>query len=77
VPLEIGDVIQIIKKEHKWFPCILIASEIKSFGCLAYVIAPIPLGDEGCTIGEYYIYLQMEDYELIGRAAEPFPIENK
>ncbi len=37
---QIGDVIQIIDKEHPWFPCLLIVDEVKSFGVRAYALVP-------------------------------------
>ena len=57
-----GDAIQIINKDHHWFPCILVVDEVKSWGVTAdlYIpnkngvgIAPIRLAtDTFAKIGE-------------------------
>ena len=59
MPIELYDVIQ-IKPEHKWAGCLAIVSEVKSFGCEAYV--EVPQG------GSAYIRLKKEDYVYVGKA---------
>ncbi len=35
-----GDIIQITDNTHAWFPCLLIVSEVKQWGVVAYGIIP-------------------------------------
>jgi|WetSurSiteA1Bulk_404760.scaffolds.fasta_scaffold142285_2 hypothetical protein len=39
--IEVGDIVQIVAPTHSWYPAILLVSEVKSWGVLAYVIIPI------------------------------------
>lgn len=36
----VGHIIQITDENHPWFPCLLIVTEVKSWGVVAYVIIP-------------------------------------
>lgn len=56
-----GDLIQITREDHHWFPCVAMVSEVKSFGCQAFVWVPA-----GGGVGEVYIRLKREDYEKVG-----------
>lgn len=58
--IEVDDVVQIIDEEHKWFPCLVIVSELKEFGIQGYVIVP--------EQGNAYIRLNRDSYAKIGKA---------
>lgn len=55
----VNDVIQ-IKPSHAWGGCLAIVSEVKSFGCQAYVGIP--------QQGNAFIRLNKKDYVYIGTA---------
>lgn len=57
--LQVGDIIQ-IKPPHAWAYCILMVSEVKSFGCQAYIEIP--------DKGQAYIRLNKNEYIKVGRA---------
>lgn len=63
--LETGDVIQITNAQHHWFPCLVIVSEVKSFGCQGYAMIP---KNDGTPTRNAYIRLIKADYERIGKA---------
>jgi len=54
-------IVQVTNKDNEWFPCLVIVSELKSFGIQGYT--SIPKG------GDAYIRLKKEDYEYVGEAA--------
>lgn len=62
--LKKNDIIQ-IAPPHKWGGCLAVVSEIKSFGCQAYVAIP---ANDGTPPGQAFIRLQHADYEPIGAA---------
>jgi len=55
-----NDLVQIIDENHGWFPCILVVSEVKSFGVQAYVTLP--------NQGDAYIRLNRQDYKKVGES---------
>lgn len=57
----VGAIIQITNPEHEWYPALLVVSELKSFGCQAYI--KIPMED-----GLAYLRLKTSDYEVVGKA---------
>lgn len=57
-----GEVIQ-IKPSHKWGGCLAVVSDVKSWGCVAYV--SIPHGD-GIPPGQAYIRLEDGEFERLG-----------
>lgn len=61
-----GDVVQITNVEHPWFPCLIVVSELKSFGIQGFAFMP---ANDGSGTGEAYIRLQASDYEPLGAAA--------
>ncbi len=63
--VDTGEIIQIVDEDHHWFPCLVIVSEPKSFGCQGYVL--IPHNDKSPT-GQAYIRLNHDDYVSVGRA---------
>jgi hypothetical protein len=36
----LGDVVQITNEKHQWFGCLLVVSEVKGWGVLAYCLIP-------------------------------------
>lgn len=58
--VNVDDIIQITNENHKWFGCILIVSETKSWGVQGYVAIPMQ--------GNAYIRLEDGDFEVVGRA---------
>jgi hypothetical protein len=62
--LEPGDIVQITNSEHKWFPCLIIVSEIKSFGIQGYITVPKNDGSGGNA----YTRLNNREFEKVGRA---------
>lgn len=56
-----GDIIQITDPLHKWFPCLIVVDEVKSFGVQGYAFAPTPEG-----AGQAYIRLERANYEEVG-----------
>jgi len=65
--LEVGDIVQITDEKHHWFPCLIIVSEPKGFGCQGYIT--IPSNDREEPNGNAYIRLKHEEFELIGAKA--------
>jgi hypothetical protein len=63
--LEKGDVIQIINEENKWFPCLLVVSEVKSWGIQAYVMLP---KNDGTGTGFAYYRISYGEFVKIGSA---------
>lgn len=57
-----NEIIQ-IAPPHKWGGCLAVVSEVKSFGCQAYV--SIPHNDE-TPPGHAYIRLSWKDFERVG-----------
>lgn len=55
-----GDVIQITDSNDKWFPCLLIVSEVKSWGVQGYVSIPMK--------GDAYYRIDNGKFELVGVA---------
>ena len=58
--IKAGDIVQITERSNKWFPSIIVVSEVKSFGVQGYVSIPMQ--------GEAYIRLNKSDYEKVGEA---------
>ena len=56
-----GSIVQITDASHEWLGCLLIVTEVKSFGIQGY--AEIPLK------GQAYLRVDREKYEVVGRAA--------
>lgn len=57
-----GSIIQITDENHEWYPCILVISEVKDFGCQAYISVPLK--------GDAYIRLKFGEYEYVGASAK-------
>jgi len=54
------DLVQIINEEDKWYPAILVVSEVKSWGIQGYTMMPLQ--------GNAYYRVKFEDLEFVGRA---------
>lgn len=61
-----GDIIQITDQGNKWFPCLLIVDEVKSWGVQAYITMP---RKDGEPLGNAYYRLQNGQFEKVGSAA--------
>jgi len=55
-----GDIVQVTSSENKWYPCLVIVSDVKEFGIQGYTSMP--------TQGDAYIRLKKEEYEIVGEA---------
>jgi hypothetical protein len=65
--MEVADIVQIIDKEHPWYPCLLIVSEVKSWGVQACVL--IPKSNDGSEApAEAYNRLSFEKIAKVGEA---------
>ncbi len=62
--VEAGEIVQITNEEHRWYPCLVVVSEPKSFGCQGYVT--IPKNDDQPN-DNAYIRLEHSDYETVGK----------
>lgn len=58
-----GDIIQITDKSDKWFPCLLVVSEVKSWGVQGYVTIP-----HSESVGNAYYRIEKGKYEVVGFA---------
>lgn len=63
--IEVGDIIQITDESNKWFPCLLIVSEVKSWGVQAYITIP---KNDGTRLGQAYYRIENGKYEKVGSA---------
>lgn len=61
-----GDVVQIIDEKHPWFGCLLIVTEVRSWGVLAG--APIPTSNAEQAVTTAFNRLQWELIARIGAA---------
>jgi hypothetical protein len=60
-----GDIVQITNESHHWFPALVVVSEPKKWGVVAY----LPVVDNTPEPnGLAYIRLKNEDIELVGSA---------
>ena len=64
--MEVGDIIQITKEDHSWFGCLLMVSEVKSWGVQAFVA--IPCRNDRREVNHAYIRLNADEFELVGKA---------
>lgn len=66
-----GTIVQIIDEKHDWFPCLLIISEILSWGVMGYITMPNNLPRTGRIKGENgnaFIRLTTDKFEIVGKA---------
>lgn len=65
---EKGDIVQIIDKEHGWYPSLLIVDEPKSWGIQGYTL--IPKSNDGSEpVATAYNRLLNEQIEKVGVAS--------
>jgi hypothetical protein len=60
-----GDIVQIVNDKHRWFPCLIIVNEIKSFGIQGYIT--LPTNDKESN-GNAFTRLNSEDITKVGYA---------
>lgn len=61
MPIEVGDIVQVDPEKHDTFgACLVIVSEVKSFGIQGYVQVPAQ--------GQAYIRLNTDDFVKVGTA---------
>ena len=61
---EKGDIIQITDEDNKWYPCLLIVDEVKSWGVQAYITIPRVDG-----VGNAYGRVEYGKFEKVGKAS--------
>lgn len=61
-----GGIVQITDENHPWFPCLVIVSEVKSWGIEGYVTIP---RNDGEPCGNAYIRLESRVFERVGASA--------
>lgn len=63
-----GDIIQVTDEDHAWFPALLIVSEVKEWGVIAYAI--IPKSNNGSEQpSKAYNRLKWGEFDKVGTAA--------
>jgi hypothetical protein len=65
VKIEEGDIVQIIDETDHWFPCLIVVSEVKTWGVQGYVTIPRNGEDPN---GNAYRRLAFDKVERVGRA---------
>jgi hypothetical protein len=60
-----NDIIQITDPENKWFPCLLVVSEVKSWGIQGYITIPNNTEEPN---GTAYYRIENGKFEVVGRA---------
>ena len=64
----VGDIIQITDETHAWFPCLLIISDVKQWGVIAYIT--IPKSNDGSELpARAFNRLPYGKFERVGNAA--------
>lgn len=58
-----GTIVQITNNEHHWYPCLVIVSEVKSWGIMGYLSIP----DSG-NVGNAFIRISTGQFEVVGEA---------
>jgi hypothetical protein len=59
--VQVNDIIQLIEKAQEgWVACLMIVSEVRSWGVLAYT--KVPCG------GDAYLRVPFDQFEIVGRA---------
>lgn len=64
--VENGDIIQVTDDKDKWYPCLLIVDEVKSWGVMAYMT--IPNNSELEPNGNAYYRIENGKFEKVGSA---------
>ena len=59
--METGDIVQVTNRNHRWFPSLVIVTEVHSWGIQGYSTVPT-------FEGQAFIRLEAGSYEKVGRA---------
>jgi hypothetical protein len=62
-PPQVGEIVQANENARNWFRCLVVVSEIKSWGIQGFTTIPHPDRDQS---GDAYIRLQWEEIERTG-----------
>jgi len=62
-----GDIAQITDKTHSWYPCLVIVSEVKSWGIQGCVLVP-ESNDGSKPVGQAYNRLEYAKIVRVGKA---------
>jgi hypothetical protein len=62
-----GDIIQITDEGHTWFGCLMIVSEVKEYGVIAYMDVPRHSDKADDRNGSFNIFYR-STYEKVGKA---------
>ena len=60
-----GDIVQITDESHHWYPALLVVTEDKGWGVLAYTVM---VDNTQNPNGQAFIRLKNEAFERVGRA---------
>jgi hypothetical protein len=60
-----GTIVQITNNEHHWYPCLVIVSEVKSWGIMGYLSIP---ADNSGNVGNAFIRISTGQFEVVGEA---------
>ena len=60
---EPGNIIQITDPSDKWYSCLIIISEVKSWGIQGYITIP---RNDGEPLGQAYYRLKWGQFERVG-----------
>jgi hypothetical protein len=63
--MQVGTIVQITDETHHWYPCLIIVSEVKSFGIQGYLSIP---RDNSGDVGQAYIRINTDQFEEVGEA---------
>jgi hypothetical protein len=60
---DIGDIVQITDESHHWYPCLIIVTEVKSWGIQGYITIP---SNDNNPNGNAFIRLKDGEFEFCG-----------
>jgi hypothetical protein len=63
--LKTGDIIQITDQGNKWYPCLLIVDEVRTWGVQAYITIP---SSDGEPLGNAYYRIPNGQFVKVGTA---------
>ena len=75
--IQAHDIVQIIDEQHAWYPCLLVVTEVRSWGVQAF--ACIPKSNDGSTpTAQAFLRPRWEQITRVGRAeVVPAPYEEE
>lgn len=65
--VEPGDVVQITREDHGWYPALIVVSEVKQFGIQGYMTV-VTSNDPNEPNAPAYGRLNWGDFEYVGKA---------